>query len=223
MKKTLAAAGLAGVMTAAAAESQARTYLEFAVYRVSDAEKYTTLRENAVEIMQRNAPGLIWWKRLKSEDGLFADIAAWTGPAEAKAGAEMFEKDPRFKPMMTAIQSMEHFAHYWADDGAEALGATLDAAPLVEIALYRVKDAKVHEAVHDERYGRLRQQDGMLGGASLVADGIERGFGDLLTWRDLESWEEAGKTMMAVPELAPFFEGSEESIVFAVFRRDGAE
>lgn len=223
MKKTLAAAGLAGAVLTAAGASRAKTYLEFAVYRVKEPAAFSTLREEAAEILPQVAPGLIWWKRLKSQEGLFADVAAWSSPEQAKAAAEIFEQEPRFQPMKAAIQSMEHFAHYWAAGQADHLGATLDAAPLVEIALYRVKDAALHQDVQDDLYGRLQRQDGMLGGVPLVADGIERGFGDLLTWRDLESWEQTGKAMMAVPDLKPFFEGLEQSNVFAVFTRDGAE
>jgi hypothetical protein len=198
-------------------------YLEFVIYTVNDKASFPAIRASAARDMKTAARGHLWWKRLKGENGLYADVVAWASPEEAKAAAAMIEKDPRFQPLISAIKSVVHFGHYWAHQHSDTLSAQLDSAPIVEIALYTVKDRQIHARTHEELYGLLAGRDGLLGGARLSHDGSENGFGDLLAWRDAQAHEATGKAMMGMKELAPFFEGTNESIVFALFSKDHIE
>ena len=88
---------------------------------------------------------------------------------------------------------------------------------MIEIALYAVKDAAVHSPLHKLVHERLAERSDMLGGARLIADEEENGFGDLLTWSSKKAHEDAGKAMMAQADLAPFFQDMNPPHVFALF------
>ncbi len=223
MNKMLATAVAAGTLVGGAAASDDRAYLEFVVYSVHDAAGFPATRASAARQIESAADGFLWWKRLKGEDGRFADIVAWESPEAARDAAKLVESDERFRPLISAIDTTVHFGHYWADAEAGTLSRQLDDGPVVEIALYTVKDPTVHAEIHAELYTHLAKRDGLVGGARLQRDGAEKGFGDLLVWRDVAAYEATGKALMEMQELAPFFEGTDEDIVFALFEKDPAE
>ena len=221
MNKIIAATIVASsLLNNTAAAGTERTYLEFAIYTVKDDSTFPVTRVAAEKNLKNNATGLLWWKRLKGENGEFADILAWASPEDADQAAELVQKDNLFRPFTSSIHVMKHFGHYWAAADSASLGHQLDTAPLIEITLYTVQDAPVHAKVHKQLYKRLTRQQGMLGGARLSASTNEKGFGDLLTWEDAEKWQKTGQVLMQEPELANFFKGVDNTHVFALFTQD---
>ncbi|MEE9322751.1 MAG: hypothetical protein V3U76_20075 [Granulosicoccus sp.] len=223
MNKIIAATVVAGSLlnNIASAETETeRTYLEFAVYTVKDDGPFPATRLEAEKNLRNNTTGLLWWKRLKGKSGEYADILAWASPEDANQAVKMLEKDELFRPFTSSILSMTHFGHYWAATDSALLSDQLDTAPLIEIALYTVQDASIHSKVHKKLYKRLSDQQGMLGGARLTASTIENEFGDLLIWKDAATWNKTGQILMQEPELADFFKGVDNSLVFALFTRD---
>ena len=223
MNKMLAATVAVGTLMGGAAQAEDQVYLEFVVYSVHDEAGFPATRAAAAREIESTADGFLWWKRLKGEGGQFADVVAWESPVAAQTAAKLVESDARFRPLISAIDETVHFGHYWAHARAGTLAQQLDQGPVVEIALYTVKDPIVHADIHAELYTRLAGREGLVGGARMHRDGVENGFGDLLVWRDVASHEATGKAMMEMQELAPFFEGADESIVFALFEKDTAE
>ena len=223
MKSIAIAVITGGLLTGTSAAATDGAYLEVAVYTVKNNSEFPAIRLQAEKNLQENAPGFLWWKRLRGDNGSFADILAWASPPDAKKAAVIVRTDESFRPFVSSIQSVIHFGHYQATVDSILLGEQIDSAPLVEIALYTVRDASTHAVVHEQLYKHLANQQGMLGGTRLVADGIERGFGDLLTWKDVSSWEATGQALMQLPELSAFFEGTDTSHVFALFTRDEVE
>lgn len=223
MKSITAAAISGGLLAGTIAAAADKTYLEIAVYTVNNNSAFPAIRAQAEKDLQANTAGFLWWKRLRGDNNSFADILAWASPTDAKNAAVMVRNDKRLQPFVASIQSTTHFGQYRATIDSTLLGEQLDRAPLVEIALYTVRDATTHAIVHEQLYEHLANQPGMLGGTRLMADGSKNGFGDLLTWKDVASWEATGKALMQLPALTAFFEGADTSQVFALFTQDEAK
>jgi hypothetical protein len=224
MMKSIAIAIISGgLLSGTSAAAADGAYLELAVYTVKNSTEFPAVRAQAEKHLQVNAPGFLWWKRLQGDNGNFADILAWASPADAKKAAVLVQSDESLQPFVSSIQTVTHFGHYRATVDPTLLGEQIDSAPLIEIALYTVRDATTHAIVHQRLYDHLANQQGMLGGTRLMAEGTERGFGDLLTWKNVASWEATGQALMQLPELSAFFEGTDTSHVFALFTRDEAK
>lgn len=219
-RSTLFGLTLAGALTLAhGALADDTTYLEVAVFNTRDPAGLQEARAAAARAAPRLMPGQLWWLRLNGE-GQFADIVAWRDAASAKAAADNIANLPEFAPLMRSIDKVTHFAHYLAGAQAEVLRAQLFAAPLVEIALYSVEDARRHTDAQAQLYRHLSQRDGWLGGAPLAGGGESAVFGDLLAWRDQASWRSTGAALMQLAELEPFFAGVKQTKVFALFEPD---
>lgn len=215
---TLLAAALAAAPLSFATASDA-TYLEIAVYSVADSASFEAERERAMKRAAERFDGLLWWRPLTGEAEARVDILAWESSEQAKAAAAAIGKDAGFKPFVSAIAKVDFFAHYWAAADAENLNQAIGSAPMVELALYTARDPAAHALIQKEVHDELFCSGAALGGARLVADSDSgAGFGDLLLWRDVRTWEETGKRMMATPEYATFFEGLAETQVFALYQ-----
>ncbi|MCR9144434.1 MAG: hypothetical protein NXI24_19505 [bacterium] len=214
--------------------------LEIAVYTARSPEQHSAIRAETRKRLSQEA-GFLWWRPLKiappgalpnsPDDGesdhkpademLFADVLAWESIAAAKAAAEKVASDPAYGPFVESIADIRHFTHYRAWNAAGRLNEILTGARFIEIAAYTVQDAEQHlqaqRLLYEEKFpGR----SGLAGGARLRRLDAERAFGDLLGWQSVEAWQATGAAMMADPDLKPFFEGIDESIVFALFIED---
>ncbi len=230
-----AVAALAGLAGCAPSDT---AILEIAVYRVHSPTEYISIR---AETRKRLAsePGFLWWHPLKAAPGveeahgsgqpelLFADVLAWESIEAARAAAEKVESNPAYRPFVSAISDIRHFTHYRAYKDAANLERVLRDSRIIEIAAYSVHDPDAFTPTHTLLYeSKLPGREGLVGGTRMRrlfdADHkqAEDGFGDLLGWESIQAWQDTGAAMMADPELKPFFEGIDESKVFAVFIKD---
>ncbi len=69
------------------------------------------------EALVRRQPGFLSRMLTEGEDGTWADIVTWAGPADAAAAAEAVMTDPGFTPFLMMIDGasvrMSHSALAW--------------------------------------------------------------------------------------------------------------
>lgn len=228
-------AAVAALAAATTCSPTATATLEIAVYTVKSPEEYIAIREETRRLLS-GEPGYLWWHTLHpapmdaghSDGGqnsageqLFADVLAWESPEAAHAAAAKVEADRAYQPFVQAIARIHHFTHYRAWNEAAVLEKILNDSTFIEIAAYTVKDPEQHKAVHSLLYeSKLPGTAGLVGGARMERLDNKRAFGDLLGWQTAEAFQATGAAMMQDPELKPFFEGSDESIVFALFTKE---
>ena len=119
--------------------SRVVTFLEVAVYVTGEVEGFPAIRVAAAQQLCRE-PGFLWWERLSADDGVRADLVAWRTGADGRAAARKVSAAPEYRPFLTSIHEVRHFAHYWAPMDAGVLAERLRCSPLVEVATYTVRN-----------------------------------------------------------------------------------
>jgi hypothetical protein len=193
--------------------------LEIAVYQVRDPGAFGALQAGAHRWAAQQ-PGFVRSLRLQSaaEPTLFADVIEWRSLAEAKAAAQAMEQNAALAPFVGAIAQMKCYGHAPLTSAASPdLLDALARAPLVEIAVYAVKDSTRQDRMHARVHEKLGAARGISGHAPLKLVDADADYVDLIGWRAKEDHLAVGESMQKDPEVAPFFTNMGEMKVFDLF------
>jgi hypothetical protein len=190
--------------------------IELAVYEVHDPDRYRT-RQADLHAALAEFDGFVTSIGLagRGDSSLFADVVVWRDLPAAQAAADSLPQRPELAWFHDLLGEIRLFTHVRPTDDSihpHSLVDALAAAPLVEIAAVRPANPSGLENAHRLLHGRyLDVVEGAVGHAGLVGDGLAV---DLIGWRDAAAHEQAGATLMTVPELAPMFDPANELVVF---------
>lgn len=191
--------------------------LEVAVFTVREPRSFDAVQRRTHDDLA-TLRGYRRGLRLRGlSEGVFADIIAWESLEAAKRASALVQEDPRFAPLVSAIDQLRLYAHYQPSGEVGALIDALGRSPRVEIAAYAVRDVAAQLAAHSAVHEACRTLDGYIGGAPAQQIEDPSRFADLLGWSSVEAHHHAGAVLQARSELSGFFSGIAEMTVFELF------
>ena len=138
----------------------------------------------------------------------------WRDLDAAQAAAAALPTRPELGFLTEAIAEIVLFTHI---DVAEApdVVAALRAAPIVEVAVVRPADTATHAAAHEQVIAALAERGEVVAhlAAPAVGDAVAIAV-DLIGLTSVAAHEAIGAAMMERSELAPFFDPTNEMLVF---------
>lgn len=198
-------------MTTSHPETTNTKCLEIAVYQVNST--FDELQRAAHQNLEA-FDGFVASVPCAADSGkLRCDLVLWDSHQAALAAGEAVQKDERFAPFMNAISEIEHLAHYHAPSGTlEMIGSRA----FVELAAYETRPDVPMQTLQGGVHDVLKTNGATPIAAHMV--GEPNTLLDVVGWKSPEDQKSASESIPAShPELAPFFSGIKNMIVFKLF------
>ena len=136
----------------------------------------------------------------------------WRDLDAAQAAAAALPTRPELAFLTEAIADIVLFTHVEVAETPETIAA-LRAAPIVEVAAVRPTDAAGHAAAHLQVITALGEREEVVGHLPAPAVGDTVAV-DLIGLTSAAAHDAIGAAMMERSELAPFFDPTNEVLVF---------
>lgn len=192
---------------------------EIVVYTAKEPEIFRAQQQKLHSLLPPPFDGYMASLALCGLDGSdrFADVVLWADMESALRASETLQHRTDLHWLISAIESVVHMEHVTADNTAMSGLQKLSGAPVVEIVLAK----PAHSGTFDEAHQMLHSQYLQTRPDVIVSLRLARNSngtaGDLIGWKDHDSFTKTGETLMKVAELAPIFDEDNQPLVFDTF------